>query len=129
MFRRVELVARDDLDGLMALERAAADRTEPSREVVMTRSAWDAAIEGYYAEHDSVGTVGHARGPSLLMVETATGEPAGAPEDTVARLWRVRQVLDDPEGHRDWVIDAIVDLDASDEAGELVLATTAMHRL
>ena len=26
MFRRVDLVARDDLDGLMALERAAADR-------------------------------------------------------------------------------------------------------
>ena len=129
MFRRVELVARDDLDGLMALERAAADRTEPPREVVMTRSAWDSAIEDYYAEHDSLGTAGDARGPSLLIVETATGEPAGAPEDTVARLWRVRQVLDDPEGHRDWVIDAIVDLDASDEAGELVLATTAMHRL
>ena len=29
MWRRVELVARDDLDGLMALERAAADRTDP----------------------------------------------------------------------------------------------------
>ena len=29
MFRRVELVARDDLDALMKLERAAADRTEP----------------------------------------------------------------------------------------------------
>ena len=36
----------------MALERAAADRTDPPREVVMTRSAWDAAIEEYYAEHD-----------------------------------------------------------------------------
>ena len=35
----------------------------------------------------------------------------------------------DPEGHHDWVIEAVVDLDASDEAGELVLATTAMHRL
>ncbi len=45
MFRRAELVARDDLDGLMALERAAADRLDPPREVVMTRSAWDAAIE------------------------------------------------------------------------------------
>ena len=47
----------------------------------------------------------------------------------MARLWRVRQVLDDPAGHHDWVIDAIADLDASDEAGELVLATTSMHRL
>ncbi|HEU4812580.1 MAG TPA: DUF3516 domain-containing protein, partial [Nocardioides sp.] len=129
MFRRVELVARDDLDGLMALERAAADRTDPAREVVMTRSSWDAAIEEYYAEHDSVGTGSDAHGPKLLIVEPATGEPAGAPEETVARLWRVRQVIDDPEGHHDWVIDALVDLDASDEAGELVLATTAFHRL
>ncbi|WP_372727896.1 DEAD/DEAH box helicase [Nocardioides sp.] len=129
MFRRVELVARDDLDGLMALERAAADRTEPAREVVMTRSSWDAAIEEYYAEHDSVGTTGNARGPAMLIVEPTTGEPLGAPEGTTARLWRVRQVLDDPEGHHDWVIDAVADLDASDEAGELVLATAGMHRL
>ncbi len=129
MFRRVELVARDDLDGLMALERAAADRLDPPREVVMTRSTWDAAIEEYYAEHDTLNTGAAARGPSLLVVEAAMGEPAGAPEETVARLWRVRQVLDDPEGHHDWVIDGIVDLDASDEAGELVLATTAMFRL
>jgi superfamily II RNA helicase len=129
MFRRVEMVARDDLDGLMQLERAAADRTEPSREVAMTRSRWDQAIEDYYAEHDTLGTASDARGPKLLLIEPATGEPVGAPEDTVARLWRVRQVLDDPEGHHDWVIDAVADLDASDEAGELVLATVAMHRL
>ena len=129
MFRRVDLVARDDLDGLMALERAAADRTEPAREVVMTRSAWDAAIEEYYAEHDSVGTTGDARGPSLLEVEPGTGQPAGAGEEEVARLWRVRQTLDDPEGHHDWVIDAVADLDASDAAGELVLATVSMHQL
>jgi superfamily II RNA helicase len=129
MFRRVEMVARDDLDGLMKLERAAADRLEPAREVVMTRSAWDAAIEDYFEEHESLSTSSDARGPRLLIIEPATGEPPGAPEDTVARLWRVRQVLDDPEGHHDWVIDAVADLDASDEAGELVLATVAMHRL
>ncbi|NYD41989.1 DEAD/DEAH box helicase [Nocardioides panaciterrulae] len=129
MFRRVELVARDDLDGLMALERAAADRTDPPREVVMTRSAWDRAIEEYYAEHDTLGTGADARGPELLHVEEATGAPVGVDEDAVARLWRVRQTLEDPEGHRDWVIDAVADLDASDEAGELVLAAVAMHRL
>jgi len=129
MFRRVELVARDDLDGLMALERAAADRIDPPREVVMTRSAWDAALEEYYAEHDTVGTSGDARGPSLLSVEPATGQPAGAGEEESARLWLVRQTIDDPEGHHDWVIDAFSDLDASDAAGELVLATVSMHRL
>ena len=117
MFRRVELVARDDLDGLMALERAAADRTDPPAEVLMTRSAWDEAIEEYYAEHDRVLLDGDARGPSLLVVAEE------------GRTWKVTQTIHDPEGHHDWVIEAEVDLDASDEAGELVLRTTAMRCL
>ncbi|WP_134768776.1 DEAD/DEAH box helicase [Nocardioides sp. 1609] len=137
MWRRVDLVARDDLDGLMALERAAADRLDPAREVVMTRSAWDAAIEEYYAEHDRVGTDGDARSPELLAIEPATGVPAGVEVDDdveeadlpAVRLWRLRQTVADPEGHHDWVIDAVADLDASDELGELVLATVAMTRL
>ncbi len=117
MFRRVELAARDDVDGLVRLERSAADRTDPPLEVEMTRSAWDSALEDYYAEHDSIPTAADARGPDLLRIEVD------------GRQWNVRQTLDDPAGHRDWVIDARVDLDASDEAGELVLLTTAMHRL
>jgi superfamily II RNA helicase len=120
MFRRVELAARDDLDGLVRLERESADRVDPPLEVEMTRSAWDAALEEYYAEHDTVGTGPDARGPSLLRVDVET---------TPERIWRVRQTVDDPEGHHDWVIDAVAHLDASDEAGELVLLTRSMHRL
>ena len=41
----------------------------------------------------------------------------------------MRQTIADPAGHRDWVIEAEVDLDASDEVGELVISTTAMRRL
>ncbi|HYG94854.1 MAG TPA: DUF3516 domain-containing protein, partial [Nocardioides sp.] len=93
------------------------------------RSTWDAAIEEYYAEHDTLPTGADARGPALMQVEPASGEPPGAPEGTVARLWRVRQVLDDPEGHHDWVIEAEVDLAASDEAGEAVVRTISMRRL
>ena len=130
MFARVERCARDDVDGLVRLEREAAERTDPPRAVVMTRSAWDEALEEYYAEHDRIGTDGDARGPALLVVGAEErGTPAGAAEDSVARLRRVRQTLADPEGHHDWVIDAVADLDASDQAGELVLAGVALHRL
>ena len=80
MWRRVELVARDDLDGLMTMERADADRTDPPLEVTMTRSAWDQAIEDYYAEHDSVGMDADARGPDLLAIEKGTPPVAGAPD-------------------------------------------------
>jgi hypothetical protein len=83
----------------------------------MTRSAWDGAIEEYYAEHDRVLLDADARGPSLLAVV-----PSG-------RTWRITQTIHDPEGHHDWVIEAEADLDASDDAGELVLRTTAMRRL
>ena len=129
LFRRVELVGRDDLDGLVRLERQNADRVEPPREVVMTRSAWDAALEDYYTEHETLATGADARGPSLHQVEAAQGVPVGAPDETAYRLWRVRQVLDDPAGHHDWVIEATVDLDASDAVGEPVVMVAAMRRL
>ena len=131
MWARVALVARDDLDGLMRLERAAADHVEPARTVVMSRSTWDAAIEAYYAEHDVVLTDAEARGPSLLCIGAEVeGLAAGCPDDADAVLIReVRQTIHDPEGHHDWVIDAVVDCAASDEAGTLVLATVALERL
>src|SRR5690606_20335537 len=130
MFARVLGVARDDLDALMRLERDAADRIDPPRQVGMTRSAWDEAIESYYDEHDNLANDSDPRRPLLqLLGPEEQGEPVGATEGETARVRRVRQTLADPEGHHDWVIDAVVDCDASDEAGELVLATTAMHRL
>ena len=39
-----------------------------------------------------------------------------------ADTWHVRQVFDDPGGDRDWGISADIDLAASDEAGEPVIA-------
>ena len=130
MWARVDAMARDDLDGLLRLERAAADRTEPPRQVVVGRSVWDEALESYYAEHDTVLTDADARGPDLLVVgEERSATPVGADEDVVARVRDVRQTLHDPAGHHDWVVEAVVDCDATDEAGELVLATSAVRRL
>jgi hypothetical protein len=117
MFRRVTLAARDDIDGLAAVERATAELVEPAREAVMTRKDWDDALDSYYAEHDTIGTGPDARGPDLLHVAVE------------GRTWRVRQTLDDPAGHHDWVIEAEVDLDATDEVGEAFVTTTAMRRL
>jgi superfamily II RNA helicase len=105
LWRRVELVARDDLDGLEALE------AEPR----FTRQDWDAAIEEYYAEHDRVHLDADARGPDLFRFDRAT--------------WRATQTLHDPEGHHDWVIEIDVDPDASDAAGEAVVRTIAMRCL
>ncbi|KAA1415999.1 DUF3516 domain-containing protein [Nocardioides humilatus] len=110
MWRRVDLVARDDLDGLEALEVGEPGPT-------FGRAEWDQAIEDYYAEHDRVRTDADARGPDLLAVERG---PA---------TWRVVQTLHDPDDHHDWVIEAEVDLAASDAAGEAVVRTVSMRRL
>jgi hypothetical protein len=84
----------------------------------MDRAAWDDALDAYYEEHDAVGIGPDSRGPGLLVVNELAG-----------RIWEVRQVLDDPKGNHDWSILAEVDLNASDETGDLVLRTLAMHRL
>ncbi|WP_153398590.1 DUF3516 domain-containing protein, partial [Ornithinicoccus halotolerans] len=137
MFRRVELAARDDVDGLAALEAAVAARPEPAREPVLSADDWDAALEAYYDEHDEIRTDADARGPALLVIEAGRGpQPGvrtvpGVPDSGPAevRRWQVRQTIADPAGHRDWVIEAVCDLDASDEVGEPVLLATAMRRL
>jgi hypothetical protein len=132
MFARVAACARDDLDALLRLERAAADRFDPPREPVMTRSRWDAALEKYYAEHEYIGTDADARGPAYFWMGPETlGVPPGVaePAEAEARVRHVRQVLADPAGHRDWIVEAVVDLDACDAAGELVLMATDVRSM
>ena len=102
MFRRVELAALRrwiDLGELDAASGWDADR-------------WQEAIEDYFSEYDSIGIGPDARGPALLQISRSPGR------------WVVRQVIDDPEGDHDWAITASVDLAASDEAGEAVVAVT-----
>jgi superfamily II RNA helicase len=130
MFRRVELASRDRFEDLAALEEAAAALCEPPRHTLMDETAWDEALGAYYAEHDTIGTDGQARGPLLLAITPTQGPPPGAVEpDGDHRLWLARQTVHDPESDHDWVIEATVDLDASDEAGEPVVLTTALRRL
>jgi hypothetical protein len=104
LFRRVELAARDDADALGALDAGSgwdADR-------------WGGALDRYYDEYDSIGTDAAARGPQMLQVEQ------------LPTVWRVRQILADPEGDHDFGISAVVDLASSDERGEAVVTVTAV---
>ncbi|MCS6710860.1 DUF3516 domain-containing protein [Brachybacterium sp. EF45031] len=73
------------------------------------RDRWAAAMDDYYDRHDHVGIDDAARSPQLLQIQEES------------KIWRVRQVLADPEGDRDWALEAELDLEATDEAGEPVL--------
>ena len=104
LFRRVELAALRRWQDLGELE------TEVGSPV--GAEDWRDALEEYYAEHDAIDTGPDARGPRMLVVEKE------------ADVWRVQQILGDPDGNHDWRILADVDLRASDEAAELVLRVT-----
>ena len=129
MWRRVELAERDDIDALARLEADSAAIPEDGRTRVMDLDAWDVALGAYWDEHGTIGTDADARGPQLLQVEPARDHVPGLDDEEEHRIWRVRQVLADPADDRDWVIEAVVDLDASDAMGELVLVTTGLRRL
>ncbi|MDS1268979.1 DUF3516 domain-containing protein [Lipingzhangella sp. LS1_29] len=107
MFRRVELAALGRYDELGELDGATgwdADR-------------WQNALAAYFAEHEEIGIGPDARGPTLVQITEAEG------------VWRVRQVLDDPAGDRDWAILADVDLAASDAAGYAAITVAGVERL
>jgi hypothetical protein len=96
----------------------------------MTRDAWDRALEAYFAEHDDLLTDADARGPGLLRVDRSAGAlDRLLPEPPTGRAWLVTQTLHDPQGDHDWAIEAVADLDASDDTGELVLRTLRMGPL
>jgi hypothetical protein len=111
IFRRVLLAADDDVDGLAAL-----DADDP--DVTFTADDWDSALGEYWDEHDELGTAADARSPQLFIIEG---------RDT--RRWQVRQIIDDPDENHDWQIRAEVDLDASDESGELALHVVNFGRI
>lgn len=76
------------------------------------RPRWAAAMDEYYDTYDDVGIDGPARSPQLLQITEES------------KIWRIRQVIADPERNHDWAIEAELDLEATDEAGEPVLAIT-----
>jgi superfamily II RNA helicase len=107
LFRRVELAALRRYEDLGELDGQAG----------WDADAWARALEPYFDEHADIGTGADARGPSMLIIEKERN------------YWSARQIFDDPAGDHDWGISAVVDLDASDEAGAAVIRVTAVGQL
>jgi hypothetical protein len=100
LFRRVELWARRRWYDLGELDKGAGWDAE----------RWETVVRGYFAEHAELNTGGDARGPALLIWDKS--EPG---------VWKVRQIVDDPDENHDWGFDVEVDLEASDEEGSAVI--------
>lgn len=107
MWQRVEHFAFEREERLAELDGASG----------WDRARWAEAMDAYYDTYDHVGIDGSARSPRHLQITEES------------KLWRIRQVLEDPEGNHDWAIEAELDLEATDEAGEPVLAITRVGEI
>ncbi len=103
MFRRAELLSLGRYAALATLDDG------------LTSQEWADAAERYFTEYDAIGTGPEARGPAFFSVS-----------DEGEGVWVATQILEDPDGDRDWRITAELDIAATDEAGELVLVTTGL---
>ncbi len=104
LFRRVELASHRRFDTLGEMDGG----------IGWDATTWRDAMAGYFDEYDEVGITAAARAAALVLIEPG-------PE-----TWRVQQILDDPAGDHDWAITAEIDVAASDEAGEPVVAAVTV---
>ena len=146
LFNFVELMSRDDVDGLERATAQAADSDGLFAEAApWTGDDWDHALERYWAEHDWIDINQGARSQALCALEEQiSGEDIlalmsfSARDNAIQRsrfealaravdeapagsVWLATQTITDPEGNMDWRIAALVDLAASDKEKLAVL--------
>ncbi|WP_051875624.1 DEAD/DEAH box helicase [Bifidobacterium coryneforme] len=102
MFQRVELVANDRPERLAELD---SDWGYGLR-------AWQDTLDDLYEAHDEIRTDAQARSTDYFSINQQ-GESRN-------HTWKVRQIFDDVEGDHDWGIAGIVDLEATQESGQVV---------
>lgn len=100
MFRLVQLFALEKEDRLAELLDYLDEVPD-----------FGAILDDYFDEYDDIDSGPEARGPEFFRLG-----------DTDSRAWSVRQIIKDPDGDRAYQFVAKVDLDASDEAGEVRLS-------
>lgn len=71
-------------------------------------------MDDYFDEYADLGLDADARSRSMVILEESVPDQP--------RSWRIRQILDDPEGDHGWAFEGVVDLDATDAAGEVRLS-------
>ena len=100
MFRLVQLFALEKEDRLAELLDYLDEVPD-----------FGAILDDYFDEYDDIDSGPEARGPEFFRLG-----------DTDSSAWSVRQIIKDPDGDHAYQFVATVDLDASDEAGEVRLS-------
>ncbi|WP_092152132.1 DEAD/DEAH box helicase [Corynebacterium mycetoides] len=112
-FRLAELFALEKEEQLEDMVAYLDDDALPGR-----APDWPAEMDDYFDAYDDVVIDADARGPEYFRI---TGDNT--------RQWSVVQVLKDPEGDNAFQLHGVVDLDASDAAGEVRLSALEMKKV
>ncbi len=102
LFRRVRLAAEERTEELGELDGEWGWRA----------ARWRAALDAYFDQHEDILLDGDARSMDYLDIDEK--------DEKADHVWHVRQTFRDPEGDRDFGIAADVDLDETQELGEVV---------
>ena len=102
LFRRVKLMDLDDPDTLGALDKDWGYGVHE----------WEDVLDDFYESHEYVETGAKARGGEWFILDDSL--------ESKEHIWKVRQIICDSDGDNDWAITGSVDLDATQESGEVV---------
>ncbi|RIY28053.1 DEAD/DEAH box helicase, partial [Bifidobacteriaceae bacterium WP022] len=102
MFRRVQLMDLEDADTLGELDKAWGYGVHE----------WNDVLDDYYDEHEYVGIDAKARSGDLFILDDSL--------EKSEHSWKVRQIIDDSDGDHNWAITGVVDLDTTQDEGEVV---------
>lgn len=105
LWRRVRLFAAEEVPTLGELDGAFG----------MGERRWRDVLERFHEEHEEILLDGDARSTAYFIVDEAN--------ELTDHTWHVTQIFHDADGDNDFRIDATVDLDATQDAGEVVFAS------
>lgn len=138
-FRRIEMLARDDVESLAASEQRALQKLGDGGSALpdfTDPDVWGHCLDEYWDEHDGIGIDHESRSSSFFSLddspdttdlllaanlETADDLPQTASGDY--DWWVVRQVVLDPEDVGNWHLVLFVDRAATEAANAPVLRT------
>jgi len=106
MFRWVSLLARHKAGELV---RSLGSPGPWTADVVVEQ------MRDYWDDHDFISIDGDARSKEWISIDMASG--------------RIVQTICDPDGHNEWVIEALIDLESSSSRQEAIVVPVGIRRL
>jgi len=102
LFRRVTLAARGHVRDLGELDEDWG----------MSEVRWQKALDAYHEQHEEILTDGDARSAAMFTIDES--------DEKTDHVWHVHQIFADEDGDHDFGIMGDVDLDATQDGGEVI---------